>query len=133
MLSGVLRSKRAVAVNIAIMRAFVELRRAATSYAAIEKRLEELERDTRTKLGQHDQQLADVFEALRQLISPPPRPKRRVGFTPPEDEWARTTETPPARRRSHLVLRVSHRPRPWPSLPHQPESGSTATLKQCCS
>ena len=86
MLSGVLRSKRAVAVNIEIMRAFVELRRAAMSYAGIEKRLEELERETRTKLGQHDEQLSQIFQALRQLISPPPRPKRRVGFRLPEDE-----------------------------------------------
>jgi hypothetical protein len=46
-LYGVLRRKRAVAVNIAIMRAFVELRRAAASYAAIDKRLEELERETK--------------------------------------------------------------------------------------
>jgi phage regulator Rha-like protein len=86
MLSGVLRSKRAVAVNIEIMRAFVELRRAAASYAAIEKRLEELERHTSAKLGQHDQQLGQIFQALRQLISPPPRPKRQVGFRPPEDD-----------------------------------------------
>jgi hypothetical protein len=86
MLSGVLRSERAVAVNIAIMRAFVELRRAATSYAAIEKRLEELERETTAKLGQHDQQLGQIFQALRQLISPPPRPRRRVGFRLPEDD-----------------------------------------------
>ena len=84
MLSGVLRSKQAVAVNIEIMRAFVELRRATTSYTAIEKRLEELEQETRAKLGQHDQQLAQIFEALRQLMAPPPRPQRRVGFTPPE-------------------------------------------------
>lgn len=54
MLSSVLRSKRAVAVNIAIMRAFVELRRAAASYAAIERRLEDLERETQAKLGRHD-------------------------------------------------------------------------------
>lgn len=86
MLSGVLRSKQAVAVNIAIMRAFVELRRAATSYTAIEKQLEELERETAAKLGQHDQQLGQIFEALRQLMSPPSRPKRRVGFTVPEDD-----------------------------------------------
>jgi hypothetical protein len=85
MLSGVLRSPIAVEVNIAIMRAFVELRRAATSYAQIERRLAELERESRDKLSKHDQQLAHVFEALRQLISPPPRPKRRVGFGPPED------------------------------------------------
>jgi hypothetical protein len=86
MLSGVLRSQRAVAVNIAIMRAFVELRRAATSYAAIEKRLAELERETKTKFGQHDEQLGQIFQALRQLISPPPRPKRHVGFRLPEDD-----------------------------------------------
>ena len=86
MLSGVLRSKRAVAVNVEIMRAFVELRRAATSYAAIEKRLEELERETGAKLGEHDEQLSQIFKALRQLISPPPRPKRRVGFGLPEGE-----------------------------------------------
>ena len=86
MLSGVLRSKRAVAVNIAIMRAFVELRRAATSYATIEKRLEELERETKTKFGQQDEQLGQIFQALRQLISPPTRPKRQVGFRLPEDD-----------------------------------------------
>ena len=86
MLSGVLRSKRAVVVNIEIMRAFVELRRVASSYTAIERRLEELERETSAKLGQHDQQLGRIFEALRQLISPPQRPKRRVGFGLPEDE-----------------------------------------------
>lgn len=51
MLSSVLHSKRAVAVNIEIMRAFVELRRAAASYAALEKRLEELERETDARLG----------------------------------------------------------------------------------
>jgi DNA-binding transcriptional MerR regulator len=85
MLSGVLRSKRAVAVNIAIMRAFVELRRAATSYAPIQRRLDEVERETTAKLGEHDQQLDQIFQALRQLISPPSRPRRRVGFRPPEE------------------------------------------------
>ena len=86
MLSGVLRSKTAVAVNIRIMRAFVELQRAATSYTAIERRLADLERETKATLGQHDQQLDEIFEALRQLISPPPRPKRRVGFGLPEGD-----------------------------------------------
>ena len=82
MLSGVLRSDRAIVVNIEIMRAFVELRRVASSYAAIEKRLEEVERE----LGGHDEQLNQIFMTLRQLISPPDRPKRPVGFRPPEDE-----------------------------------------------
>lgn len=86
MLSGVLRSERAVAVNIAIMRAFIELRRAASAYAAIEKRLAELERETSAKLGQHDKQLRQIFDALRQLIVPPAPPRRRVGFAPPEDD-----------------------------------------------
>jgi hypothetical protein len=85
MLSGVLRNRTAVAVNLAIMRAFVELRRAALSYDAIERRLTELERESKERLGKHDQQLADVFEALRQLISPPPRTRRRVGFGLPEE------------------------------------------------
>jgi hypothetical protein len=85
MLSGVLRSRTAVAVNIAIMRAFVDLRRAATSYAVLEKRLAELERETKDKLGEHDKQLSEIFKALRQMIAPPPRPRRRVGFGLPED------------------------------------------------
>jgi hypothetical protein len=72
MLSGVLRSKRAIAVNIEIMRAFVELRRAASSYSALETRLDKLERGLR----RHDEQLGEIFKSLRQLISPPPRPKR---------------------------------------------------------
>jgi hypothetical protein len=86
MLSGVLRSQTAVTANIVIMRAFVELRRAATSYAAIERRLTDLEREASERLGKHDEQLRDIFKALRQLISPPPRPKRRVGFGLPEEE-----------------------------------------------
>jgi len=82
MLSGVLRSDRAIAVNIEIMRTFVELRRVASSYAAIEKRLEEIERE----LGGHDAQLHQIFKTLRQLISPPVRPKRPIGFRASEDE-----------------------------------------------
>jgi hypothetical protein len=68
------------------MRAFVELRRAAASYTAIERRLEDFEREARSRLGEHDQQLNEIFEALQQLISPPPRPKRPVGFGLPEGD-----------------------------------------------
>ena len=85
MLSGVLSSETAIAVNIAIMRAFVELGRAAMSHAAMDKRLSELEHETKSRLGEHDQRLREIFEALRQLITPPPRPKRRVGFGPPDE------------------------------------------------
>lgn len=83
MLSSVLRSKRAVAANIAIMRAFVGLRRADSSHEAIQRQVHELERETRTKFGEHDRELARIFQVLRELSSPPPRPKRRVGFAPP--------------------------------------------------
>ena len=86
MLSGVLRSKHAIAVNIEIMRAFVELRRAAASYAALEERVRELERETTARFGRHDEQLDQIFKALRQLIAPPARPKRPVGFRPPDDQ-----------------------------------------------
>jgi hypothetical protein len=80
MLSGVLRSDRAVAVNIEIMRAFVELRRAAASFEDLQKRLDQIELDIGARLSEHDEQLRQIFEALRQLIAPPARAKRPVGF-----------------------------------------------------
>lgn len=80
MLSGVLRSDRAIAVNIEIMRAFVELRRAAGSIQELQKRLDQLELDIGARLSEHDEHFRQIFEALRQLIEPPPRPKRPVGF-----------------------------------------------------
>lgn len=86
MLSGVLRSDRAIAVNIAIMRAFVELRRVAGSYEALQARLEELECETAARFGRHDRQLNQIFETLKQLINPPARSKHPVGFRAPEDE-----------------------------------------------
>lgn len=76
MLSGVLRSDRAIAVNVEIMRTFVELRRVASSYALVEERLEQIERG----LGGHDEQLQQIFKALRQLIAQPPHPKHPIGF-----------------------------------------------------
>lgn len=80
MLSGVLRSDRAIAVNIEIMRAFVELRRIAASYTAIQEQLETLERKTTDRIGQHDEQLEQIFQILHQLITPTKRPRRPVGF-----------------------------------------------------
>jgi hypothetical protein len=64
----------------------VELRRATASYTAIQNRLEELERETKTRLGEHDERLDEIFRVLQQLIAPPPRPKRQIGFRLPEDE-----------------------------------------------
>lgn len=80
MLSSVLRSKQAIAVNIEIMRAFVELRRVSVSYTALQERLDALEREMTGRLDQHDEQISQVFKALHQLMEPPPREKRPVGF-----------------------------------------------------
>jgi hypothetical protein len=80
MLSGVLRSDRAIAVNIEIMRAFVELRRITASYAAIQEQLKTLEHKTTTRLERHDEQVEQIFTVLRQLITPPKQPERPIGF-----------------------------------------------------
>lgn len=86
MLSSVIRSGRAIAVNIEIMRAFVELRRAAVSYARLQERLDDLEREMSGRLDQHDEQLGQIFRALHQLMKPAPREKRPVGFRVREEE-----------------------------------------------
>jgi len=76
MLSSVLNSERAVQVNISIMRAFVVLRRAAASHVALSRRLDELER----KHGVHDEKLKIVFKAIRELMDPPKKARRKIGF-----------------------------------------------------
>ena len=75
MLSSVLKSKRAVHVNIAIMRAFVKLREMLSAHTELRQKLAELER----KLEGHDGQIRSLFEAIRRLMAPPPKPKR-IGF-----------------------------------------------------
>ena len=76
MLSSVLNSERAVQVNISIMRAFVALRRAAASHVALSRRLDELER----KHGAHDEKFKIVFKAIRELMEPQKKARRRIGF-----------------------------------------------------
>src|SRR5215211_322712 len=73
MLSSVLRSKRAVAVNIEIMRAFVKLRQMPASNAELARRLDELE-------SKYDKQFKVVFAAIRQLMSTPVRDRKEIGF-----------------------------------------------------
>jgi hypothetical protein len=77
MLSSVLKSGRAVQVNIAIMRAFVKLRDILATHHELAQRLEQLE----GRFDQHDAQIQEVFEAIRALLAPKPDPsKRRIGF-----------------------------------------------------
>ena len=73
MLSSVLRSKRAVQVNIEIMRTFVRLREMIASNTELARRLDELEK-------KYDVQFKVVFDAIRELMSPPDAPPRRIGF-----------------------------------------------------
>jgi hypothetical protein len=78
MLSSVLRSPRAVAVNIEIVRAFVELRRTIETTAGLTSRLDALER-------RYDAQFKGVFEAIRQLMAPPNRPPGKIGYKRTDD------------------------------------------------
>ena len=88
MLSSVLHSDRAVRVNIEIMRAFVRLRQMLASNAELARKLEALER-------KYDRQFKVVFDAIRQLTSPPATKRREIGFHVKPGDEAR----PNARRR----------------------------------
>jgi hypothetical protein len=77
MLSSVLRSERAVQVNIAIMRAFVRLRQLAASHVELTRKLDALEE-------KYDTQFKVVFDAIRALMATDAKPRRRIGFKPIE-------------------------------------------------
>jgi len=77
MLSSVLRSKQAVQVNIAIMRAFVKLREILSSNKELALKLAQLE----LKMEKHDEEIKLIFDAIRQLMTPPLQiKKRKIGF-----------------------------------------------------
>ena len=98
MLSSVLGSPRAIAVNIEIMRTFVRVRALAATHGDLAKRLAELEDKTEALAMNHDtfsrntrNQLEQVFDALRELMTPPDPPKRPIGFVTPEDKGKTTS------------------------------------------
>ncbi len=94
MLSGVLRSPRAVQVNVAIMRAFVRLREALSLHKDLARQLAELER----KIESHDVAIHSLFEAIRQLMAPPPAgPQKEIGFHVREDVLPYRVRRKPAR------------------------------------
>ncbi len=83
MLSSVLRSDRAVEVNVQIMRAFVKLREMLATHEDLARKIAELEK----KHGEHDHNFTVIFETIRQLMEPPPvEKKRRIGFVVTDDE-----------------------------------------------
>lgn len=73
MLSSVLNSERAIRVNIEIMRTFVQLRHIIASREGLEDKLNELEK-------KYDEQFRIVFDAIRQIMTPPVSPKKKIGF-----------------------------------------------------
>jgi len=77
MLSSVLNSKKAIKVNIQIMRAFVKLREILSTHKELAQKLKELE----LKIDSHDQQIQSIFEVINQLLIPPEKPKKKIGFT----------------------------------------------------
>jgi hypothetical protein len=92
MLSSVLGSARAIAINIEIMRTFVKVRGMAATHQDLAKRLGELEEKTERLVMQHETfshntrvQLKQVFDALREPMTPPEPSKRPIGFVPPEE------------------------------------------------
>ena len=79
MLSSVLNSERAISINIAIMRTFAKLRHMLATHKDLAEKLDKLENKTK----KHDDDILVIFEAIRQLMEPPPvPPKPRIGFHP---------------------------------------------------
>lgn len=73
MLSSVLNSKRAIYVNIQIMRTFAKLRQILLTHADLKRKIEEMEK-------KYDQQFKVVFEVINRLLKPPSEPKKKIGF-----------------------------------------------------
>lgn len=77
MLSSVLKSERAIDVNILIMRAFVKLREIISTHKQVAEKLKELE----NRIKGHDDQIINIIQIINQLVSPPVIPKKKIGFT----------------------------------------------------
>lgn len=75
MLSSVLNSKRAIYVNIQIMRTFAKLRQILLTHADLRRKIEEMEK-------KYDQQFKAIFDIIKRLLEPPKEPKRKIGFHP---------------------------------------------------
>lgn len=78
MLSSVLKSERAIQVNVQIMRTFTKLRQMLTAHRQLDDRLGVLER----KFRSHDDRIREIFDAIRELMAPPEKPRRPLGFRP---------------------------------------------------
>lgn len=98
MAANLLSSSRAIEVSVYVVRAFVRMRELAASHGELAKRLAELEEKTEALAMSHDtfsrktrNQLKQVLDALRELMTPSDPPKRPIGFINPEDKGKRTS------------------------------------------
>ncbi|MCG2755845.1 MAG: ORF6N domain-containing protein [Desulfobacteraceae bacterium] len=92
MLSGVLNSPRAVKVNVEIMRAFVRLRQLMATHTDLARKLTALEQ-------KYDKQFKVVFDAIRALMTPPAKPRKKIGFVVKEKQAAYGKKTKGSRRK----------------------------------
>lgn len=76
MLASVLNSPRAVEASVYVVRAFVRLREILSTHKELAEKLKELE----SKFEGHDEQIKDIIEAINQLLQPPEKPIRQIGF-----------------------------------------------------
>lgn len=76
MLASVLKSERAVKISINIIKAFVKLREILSTHKELTAKLNQLER----KMEKHDEEIHMIFEAIRQLMEPPQKTRKRIGF-----------------------------------------------------
>ena len=79
--TSVLRSKRAVQINVQIIQTFIRLRQWALTHEDLAQKIAKLESGIRT----HDKRIRTIFEALRELINPPESPRKPIGFRPQSD------------------------------------------------
>ncbi|MBI2386801.1 MAG: ORF6N domain-containing protein [Elusimicrobia bacterium] len=78
MLATVLNTPVAVEASVRVVQAFVKMRELLSTHAQLQKKMDELEQ----RVGTHDGQLQELFDAIRQLITPASRPRRKIGFKP---------------------------------------------------
>ena len=86
MLSSVLKSKRAILVNIAIMRAFVQMRKFLQSSESLARELRNHEKATKEKFEEHEKNINDIFKVIKQLIIEKQKPKKPIGFIIPKNK-----------------------------------------------
>ena len=84
MAATILNTSRAIEVSVYVVRAFVQLREVLATHKQLAERLDVLEAKIERKLATHDRALADIINAIRELMAPPDPKKRPIGFVTPK-------------------------------------------------